>query len=428
MRAAHAKRKIQSDKKGGAFDKFASFLCAILRYTECRMETAENRVETARRGTAVYEDDGIEAIAALVPPLCAAGIVAEEDEAAQSVMRALRRKGVLSVRLGKSAPPENVRLIVSVGGDRAANGAKRTGAACTLPVFVLLTTDARTAIDGFFTDGALRSTACPYPVGAAIYSPLLSPVSLPRVFGGICAACISVCDVEAAARLSGKPVPSAAEEKALDLIYEALSQAKKGRACASLLPTLIRLSLQIGEVGQANDVTFTRGGADDCARAATLLFRKEGRAPLPFSVFAFLFGQTLARLYCAFSESPPMFCAPPDDNLRAARLGEFLGLDPLTAAHAARPRRADYGLTVFRLREYREEVLARAQECVRVFSEAGRLFRRLFPDDGFSLSDVLDESDMKTVIALAPDLFAPTGTLLGLMRDMGVLDRYLPKE
>ncbi|MDE7395725.1 MAG: hypothetical protein K2M95_06380 [Clostridiales bacterium] len=377
---------------------------------------------TEKKGTVLYEDDGADAIAKLVPPLCSAGIVANSEDAAKVYARTLRHRGVRSVLL-HGAPSEDVRLLVALGGDTETERAKRLGAQYGLDVFGVFSVGVRTALDGFYTQG-LHTYPCAYPVGAAICDELVLPSLLPHSLASICAAALAVCDGETAARLRGMPVGSM-PERALDIVYAALDAAKQGRGCPTLAHTLIKLSFSLAKLGQGEQALPTRCAAELAARAATLLFRREKRTPLPLPVFGFLFGEKLAALYRVFLQEPPLFCPPPDDNLRAAYLTEYFGLSPLTAASAASTHVPFDALAAFRLREYQTELLSRAEECVRVFSEARRPFCRLFPDDGFSLVNALDGSDIKTVVALAPDLFSLSLTLLGVMRAAGVLDRYL---
>ena len=66
-----------------------------------------------------------------------------------------------------------------------------------------------------------------------------------------------------------------------------------------------------------------------------------------------------------------------------------------------------------------------ACDCVKVFDEAKRLFRRMYPDDGYSLKGKIEPSDLKLCMALAPDTFAVTGSALTLMREFGLLERWL---
>ena len=375
--------------------------------------------ETTQGVTRVTEGDGTDEIAKRVPPLCAAGIVASSECAASIYARALRKKGVRSVFL-RGAPSEDVRLLVALGGDAEADAAKRLSAQYALSVFCVLTGGVRTALDGFYTHGYC-TVPCAVPVGAAVCEELLSPQGLPHSLANICAAAVAVCDGETAARLTGRPVGNA--ERVFDIVYDALDAAKQGRGCPTLPKQLAAFSLSLAVLAQEEGLP-SRAAGEDCARCARRLLKHEQRAALPPSVLSFLFGEKLGALYSAFLKTPLLSCPPPNANLRAARLTEYLGLSPLLSAHAASlpPLSA---LAAFRLREYSEELLSRAEECARVFSEARRPFCRLFPDDGFSLVGALDPSDIKTVVALAPDLFPPFVTLLGVMRAAGVLDRYL---
>ena len=49
----------------------------------------------------------------------------------------------------------------------------------------------------------------------------------------------------------------------------------------------------------------------------------------------------------------------------------------------------------------------------------------MYPDDGYSLKGKIEPSDLKLCMALAPDTFAVTGSALTLMREFGLLERWL---
>lgn len=384
--------------------------------------------------TVMRSGDGVAAIASLLPGGGMAGVVAERDETLRDYARRLRKAGIGTRRIPLTEPlaekpDDDVRLLVALGGNRAAAYAKRMARRDGLPVFVVITSPcAVRVLDPVCLDFA-DASVCDgtVPVGAAVAEDLVTACGneLPSAFGDICATALRLFDREAYGSAVGKSYCGAVRERALDITYRALDAVtERRRDDPRLCIRLADLAVKSACLSQA-EASFTFGSADDCARAAARLFRFEARPPLSHGEFAFLFGAVLSKMYCAFLEAPSFDFPPPDNNLRADRLTELFGLSEHAAVCAAVRRLKNAELAAYRIQEYRDELYDAAAETVRVFEEAKRRFRRLYADDGFGLRGVLEASDVRLVTALAPDLFPANGSMLTLLREFGVLDRYL---
>lgn len=397
--------------------------------------------QTLKCVTRMVAGDGVDEIARIIPKCSAVAVVAQKDSSAPEYMRRLRRAG-MAARLivcgeniddiAAASIVDDVRLIVSYGGNKEADFAKRLGKEKNIKVFaVICTPDAVTVLDRFcalYRGNALVLEEGAVPVCAAVASDLLTVKEgdLPSAFGNICAAALGLFDREAYLRAVGKSGSETVRNKAYDLIYRALDITSKHSRADSQLPIeLAEISLKLSLLTQAEDFGFVRASADCCARTAEMLLKRESRALMLRGEYAFVFGSVLSKIYREFAGAPCPFAPPPDNNLRAELIGEYLGLEPLTAASAAVSRVKNSGLAAYRIHEYRDELSEIAACSAKIFEEGKKRFKRLYADDGYSMVGKLDSTDVKTVIALAPDMFPVCGNALMLMREFGLLDRFL---
>lgn len=390
--------------------------------------------------TKICAGDGIADISELLPKTSAVTVIGSSAENAGEYMRKLRRAGFAPkfVKAERTARAINrinvdddVRMIVSVGGEREADCAKRLSKVRNLPVYAVINVPSAVTTltqQCALYDGCVLSLAeGNVPLGVAATDLQTAPENaLADALGGICAAASGLFDSEAYLVSKGKSLGCKIRDEAFSLIYEALDAAQlKTRRAPDLKNELARISVALAALAQENGVVFVRGAADDCARTAEMLFRREQRNPLGRGEFAFIFGCVLSKTYIEFVNGETRFTPPPDNNLRAELLCEYLGFDALTAARATLCRVKQVGLAEYRMREYRDELASLAGDVSHVFDEAKRTFRRMYPDDGYSLTGRITSDDVRTVIALAPDTFTVAGSALTLMREFGLLDRYL---
>lgn len=390
--------------------------------------------------TQIYDGDGIAEISTQLPKGSAVAVVYEQDDCGGEYMRKLRRAGMAPrpARAGDSdaqvtatVVDDDVRAIVAVGGETSADFAKRLAYKRGLPLYVAVASpSAMTVLDGYclMREGdvyALRKGAA--PVGAAVLGDEAEKhaFDLPAAFGGICAVAADMFDREAYLRATGKPCRPEVRDEAFSLVYSAIDAASRGRDSAGLASSFAGISLKMALLSQSAGSGFIRSASDDCARTATMLLRREKRAAMKRGELAFIFGTVLSKAYREFACVPSAFTPPPDNNLRAELLSEYFGYDEITAARAAVSKLKSSALALYRVHEYRDELREVASDAVKVFDESKKLFRRMYDDDGYSLCGKLDKSDVRTVVALAPDTFAVNGSALMLMREFGLLDRYL---
>ncbi len=387
----------------------------------------------------IYEGDWAECVANLLPSGSVAAVAACSEDAARESIKKLRRVKITARfiksdsdvdYINASLPDADVRLIVTVGGEREASFGKMLGKIGGLPVFTVLDSPAAiTALNRIcdVKNGNVLSLCDGVaPIGAGISEQIDNTrAELPAAFGGICAAALGLFDCESYMLMTGKEMNRTVREQAYAHIYNALDIAARGRRYMGLPRELAYISLKLSELSEKYGYGFVRGAADDCARTARMLFGYEERKPLMRGEFAFLFGSVLCRMYREFITAPHFFCPPPDNNLRAERLSEYLGFDEFTAARAAMKKPLGGELAAYRVGEYKDELLNAVNDAEMVFSEGKKLFKRMYSDDGYRVRDIVDSADVKCIVALAPDSFNSSESFLSVMREIGFLDRYL---
>lgn len=398
-------------------------------------------MRTVEEEKAIQKEDGVAKICELVPSGSTAAAFCEHDEDAHDYARKLRRAGICMRRLPllscveeieAQTADDDVRLVLAIGGNAAADCAKRYAKKHDLPLFAVVCSPCALRVPSpyatLYDGGVLRPVQGVSPAGYALASDALRRRcdELPSAFGELMTAALCLFDREACLRACGKALPPSVRESVFDSLYDALSvAAREGRESERLPEKLAQTALAVATSMATLECGGVYGSAESCARTAHMLFLREERPFFALGEAAFLFGSVLCRVFCAFADAPAVFTPPPDNNLRAEKLTEYLGLDDMTAARAAMSKLPNAPLAQYRLHEYRDELSELAADTRRLFDEAKRTFRRLYADDGFSLRGRLDASDVRLVLALAPDLFPACDSALTLLRNLGQMDKYL---
>lgn len=117
---------------------------------------------------------------------------------------------------------------------------------------------------------------------------------------------------------------------------------------------------------------------------------------------------------------------PPDYGKRLDALCEYFHTD---VRHACTTISSVYPPLKMRLCEYRNaefksDIAKRLHAVQTRYNAAFTVFKRLYPDDGYSLKTLIDRSDVGLCIALAPDVF-PADTMLNFLKQCGRLEKYL---
>ena len=392
-------------------------------FAACEIGEANNYGEFA---TKAYGGDGVSAIAELLPPASVVSAVFESDAVFGEYASRLRKRGITARPHGEMKGDE--RMVISLGGGETAERARIEARKVGLPAFIVVASpDASTSLGSrcYAPGSPFCGVKCVPPVGIAVAGNLVRGDSV-GAFGAICSLSLAAFDYEAGMRATGSIPDRSLINAANELVTNALDLVREsGRGDKELPIRLAELSVKCALLSEASDFDLSRGSPDDCARTAAALFKHEGRTAPSRGECAFIFASALSKLYRGSLFYAGEFVPPPDNNLRAELMGEYFGLDEMTAAKLTATKIKNAPLAHYRVHEYRDELELAISDVSAAIDEGAKYFRRLYPDDGYSAREYFDRADMRTVIAFAPDSRPINITALTLMREFGLLDKYL---
>ncbi len=117
---------------------------------------------------------------------------------------------------------------------------------------------------------------------------------------------------------------------------------------------------------------------------------------------------------------------PPDNNKRIDSICEYFKQDVRKACLFTSPIYPPLKMRLceYRRNEFRAELTKHLAEVKRRHNAAFKVFKRLYRDDGFGLSTLIDRADLGLCLALAPDVFA-ADSMLSFLKQTGKLDKYI---
>ena len=331
---------------------------------------------------------------------------------------------------------EDVKALAAVGGGKIFDMAKYAAVKLKLPCFGVMTS--------LSSDSCLSPFAMLYNKGfKEIYvtKPPLGLVADTNVitgggealtaagYGLIMSKRIALLDWRFSARLTGeKYCRDIAEQAAAGIaqaekLSDALMSGGKSAVCA-LTEILLRLSL-LSQLLKSS--RLSNGGETHVCHTLEALLSAGNRQARLYGENLFLSAAFLSKVYCAFlKEELTDFIPPPDLSLRAEKMAELLAVPETGALARIKPYMPaeTYRLTGHKFKEYRGDFLAEAVRTRQSMENSMKVFKRLYSDAGYWMTNYPEEPDWKTALALAPD-YREKYTALAYMRDLGLLDKYL---
>lgn len=317
--------------------------------------------------------------------------------------------------LDRLSLPEDTKLIIAVGRE-AVEGAKYKAADLPVVVAAPPTVTALSPVCIVKEDGLYVAYDVKAPVGY-IFDPDCE-YDKAEVFGMISARLITSFEYYASSLFSGGDycpflagMMSDISSKAI--LYAAENDKNSPRLKETLLVSALKLSL-------ISSVLPVGSGEVQCA----LTFKLLGSELKP-SELQFVFAAVLNSLYLSHVSYRPCFVPPPDNNYRLEQISEMLGISESRAITKLRKQIGGFEaeMTDYKLKEYSVDLSRRLEKNGNLFRLAFRIFKRLRPDDGFSLKE-LKSNDISLCLALAPDVIGGESMLTSLKR-LGELDRYI---
>lgn len=250
--------------------------------------------------------------------------------------------------------------------------------------------------------------------------------NLASIFGEIVSLDLNAFDMTFAARMRGDNPDTETVDEVASLVTattEALCDKEKNRdTCASVLADAGKRAAKI--VSSAPELLHCSGAAQ-VAEAMRMLYAAEERATSLRGETQMILSAYVSDFYIKNLNGEELLF-PPDNNKRIDSVCEYFGADLRRACVHLAPI---YPPIKMRLCEYRRDEFR--NETARLIAgvkkrrlAAESVFRRLYPDDGYSLKTLVDPTDLGICLALAPDVFA-ADSMLSFLKQTGRLERYI---
>lgn len=269
----------------------------------------------------------------------------------------------------------------------------------------------------------VKPCAAPF---AAVFDGNETDGALASVFGGIVALDLCAFDEAFGARMRGDAPDDTAAKQIAELVAEITAKllpiAKlKDRAAAALAEAGKRAATIVA----GNPRLLHGSGASQTAEALRMLCIAEDRPTGLYGETEMLVGETMIDFYMKNLVGSRLEF-PPDNNRRIDGVCEYFKADVRRACVHQTPVYPPIKMRLceYRRDEFRAEQMRMLAGVKRRYLSAFRVFKRLYPDDGYSLSTMIDKTDLSLCLALAPDVFAGD-TLLSFLKQTGKLDEYL---
>ena len=261
---------------------------------------------------------------------------------------------------------------------------------------------------------------------AVVFDYRLAHSNHAALYGEIIA--LDLCSFDAAfgARMEGLRPSSAAADKIAQLITELTSELKSIEKDDTMqAKALMTAGRRASEIVADSPELLHASGAAQAAEAHRMLCAHENRHIGMRGETEMLFGAYVTDFYikCLTQQS---FDFPPDNNKRIDRLCEYFGAELRRACVMVSPIYSPQKLRLseYRVNEFRAELLRMLYGIAKRRVAAWQVFKRLYPDDGYSLKTVVDKTDAPLCVALGSDVLK-TNSLLAFLKQAGKLEKYV---
>ncbi len=322
-------------------------------------------------------------------------------------------------------------VIVGVGGERLCDVVKLTAMRyCKKAFLIPLTLSGVAACYGVYREkeGFILQKKCAPPDCIVLDYNLidLKDNGLAAGFGEAVSRLFSMLDARIVNYIKGERVCLRGYEEvkteAFSLVERLKAMDRRDRGIGQVIA---ESNTVMGLLDQHSDGEVYGGGEVAAALCAEMLALREGRRPLRLGEALFLYAKVLTDFYydALFFENKT-FLPPPNNNLRSELITEYFGIDEYRSyKHQSNfMDLRSVELMKYRLSRYSREIKGELEELKQLFSDAERIFYRLYDDDGFSVSGIREEGAL--CVALAPDV-SDRFTCLDYFKATGLLDALL---
>ncbi len=328
------------------------------------------------------------------------------------------------------ALPEDARAVVCAGDGKAAAVAKYVATRFNRPlVFVALTPDISTV--------QLPSSMLEEENYSEVYKtepPVLtlldghmeeSETRVAAGFGEVCSRLVAIFDYELSGLTGGEKTDHSVCSDALAVIKSLLFFTdKQGADTLTVARHAIALSVAAARCG--NSRLFS-GGDTQVAHALALLKRKSGKPAKSWGENLMTAAVPVMRAYTVFlAEVSVLPVAVPDNNVRLDLMSTALGIGPLKGAGklSGLGTLTESLKRLHIIKEYRAELMEKCRVYEKTLGFAGKLFKRIYADKGYSFEGYLSRRELMTALYLAPEMREKI-TALTLMKQFGYLENLM---
>lgn len=323
--------------------------------------------------------------------------------------------------------PLDADVVIACGGERefcAARQAASDGQKLVLfptHAFFAAASEYYRAADGAFA--TVKHGAKPY---AAAFDRNAVDLNHASIFGEIAALDLCAFELVFSARMRGEKPPVETAREVSELVSKltaTLKNNEKDRAATAEL--LVDAGKQAALLVADNPALLHGSGAAQMSEAVRMLYAAEERPLGMRGETEMLLCSFVIDFYIKNSGGAPLEF-PPDNNKRMDRLCEYLGADLPRACLYTSPVYPPLKMRLceYRLGEFRAELLSLLSALKTRQAAAFRVFKRLYPDDGYGIKTMIDRADLGICLALAPDAFA-ADTMLSYLKQTGILEKYI---
>lgn len=276
-------------------------------------------------------------------------------------------------------------------------------------------------------DGVFAYTAKDVEPTVTVFDPEEANDDLASIFGELVALDLAAFDYTFGAHMKGLAPDVAATNAIAKLVTEltdGLRPVAKDREKAAKL--LTAAGARAARIVADRPELLHCSGAAQTAEALRMLYAAEDRPLAGRGETEMLLAVYVADFYIKNIGQPNILTFPPDNNKRIDSICEYFAADLRRACIYAEPVYPPIKMRLceYRRSEFRAELTRLLAALKTRQNAAWKVFKRLYPDDGYGLKTLIDPADLPLVLALAPDVFS-ADTMLAFIKQTGKLDRFI---
>lgn len=322
--------------------------------------------------------------------------------------------------------PDDADVILARGGEREAAAARRV---CRAQKLVLVPTHAYVACAADVyrdTDGAFARLVRGAKPCAVVFDDTDVDRNLASIFGEIAALDLCAFDMTFGARMSGQKPDSRVETEIAELVTKLTAELKaveKDREASA--QKLVAFGKTAARTVERRPELLHRSGAAQMSEALRMLYAAEER-PLGMRGETELLLSAFVTDFYIKNLNGNGLEFPPDNVKRMDALTEYFGADLRRACLYTAPVYPPLKMRLceYRRNEFKAEFAGKLAALKTRQNAAFRVFKRLYPDDGYGIRTMIDRADLGICLALAPDVFN-ADTMLSFLKQAGRLDKYM---